>query len=88
MARQAFLASRANAFLSVVMLFFTGAASYYPCLGSEDQKVALRSSLRQKNSGGPNAPPEGVLPCSPLPGEHCSEADMPCYLPQVRLAVK
>ncbi|HEY6768395.1 MAG TPA: urate hydroxylase PuuD [Candidatus Sulfotelmatobacter sp.] len=33
MARQAFLASRANAVLSVVMLFFMGAASHYPILG-------------------------------------------------------
>jgi uncharacterized membrane protein len=33
MARQAFLASRANAFLSVVMLFFMGAASHYPMFG-------------------------------------------------------
>src|ERR1022692_2108560 len=30
MARMSFLASRANAFLSVVMLFFMGAASHYP----------------------------------------------------------
>jgi len=33
MARQAFLASRANAFLSVFMLFFMGAASHYPIFG-------------------------------------------------------
>jgi uncharacterized membrane protein len=33
MARQAFLASRANAYLSVVMLFFMGAASHYPMFG-------------------------------------------------------
>jgi len=33
MARQAFLASRANAWLSVVMLFFMGAASHYPMFG-------------------------------------------------------
>src|SRR3984885_4523397 len=33
MARQAFLVSRANAFLSVVMLFFMGAASHYPLFG-------------------------------------------------------
>jgi uncharacterized membrane protein len=33
MARQAFLASRANAFLSVVLLFFMGAASHYPLFG-------------------------------------------------------
>jgi uncharacterized membrane protein len=33
MARQAFLASRANAFLSVIMLFFMGAASHYPIFG-------------------------------------------------------
>ena len=33
MARQAFLASRANAFLSVAMLFFMGAASHYPMFG-------------------------------------------------------
>jgi len=33
MARQAFLCSRANAFLSVVMLFFMGAASHYPMFG-------------------------------------------------------
>ena len=33
MARQAFLASRANAFLSVIMLFFMGAASHYPMFG-------------------------------------------------------
>lgn len=33
MARQAFLASRANAFLSIVMLFFMGAASHYPLFG-------------------------------------------------------
>jgi uncharacterized membrane protein len=33
MARQAFLASRANAGLSVVMLFFMGAASHYPLFG-------------------------------------------------------
>jgi uncharacterized membrane protein len=33
MARQAFLASRANAFLSMVVLFFMGAASYYPLFG-------------------------------------------------------
>jgi uncharacterized membrane protein len=32
-ARQALLASRANAFLSVVMLFFMGAASHYPLFG-------------------------------------------------------
>jgi uncharacterized membrane protein len=33
MARQAFLASRANAWLSLVMLFFMGAASHYPMFG-------------------------------------------------------
>ena len=33
MARQAFLASRANAFLSVLMLFVMGAASHYPMFG-------------------------------------------------------
>ena len=33
MARQAFLASRANAFLSIVMLFFMGASSHYPLFG-------------------------------------------------------
>jgi uncharacterized membrane protein len=33
MARQAFLVSRANAFLSIVMLFFMGAASHYPMFG-------------------------------------------------------
>jgi uncharacterized membrane protein len=33
MARQAFLASRANAWLSVFMLFFMGAASHYPMFG-------------------------------------------------------
>jgi uncharacterized membrane protein len=33
MARQAFLASRANAILSVFMLFFMGAASHYPIFG-------------------------------------------------------
>jgi uncharacterized membrane protein len=33
MARQAFLASRTNAWLSVPMLFFMGAASHYPILG-------------------------------------------------------
>jgi uncharacterized membrane protein len=33
MARQAFLASRANAFLSIVLLFFMGAASHYPIFG-------------------------------------------------------
>ena len=33
MARQAFLASRANAWLSVVMLFFMGASSHYPMFG-------------------------------------------------------
>jgi len=33
MARQALLASRANAFLSIVMLFFMGAASHYPIFG-------------------------------------------------------
>ncbi|MGA7219684.1 MAG: urate hydroxylase PuuD [Candidatus Sulfotelmatobacter sp.] len=33
MARQAFLASRANAYLSVVMLFFMGASSHYPMFG-------------------------------------------------------
>jgi uncharacterized membrane protein len=33
MARMAFLASRANAFLSIVMLFFMGAASHYPMFG-------------------------------------------------------
>jgi uncharacterized membrane protein len=33
MARQAFLVSRANAFLSVPLLFFMGAASHYPVLG-------------------------------------------------------
>jgi dTDP-4-amino-4,6-dideoxygalactose transaminase len=33
MARQAFLASRANAILSIVMLFFMGAASHYPMFG-------------------------------------------------------
>jgi uncharacterized membrane protein len=33
MARQAFLVSRASAFLSVVMLFFMGAASHYPMFG-------------------------------------------------------
>ena len=30
LARQAFLASRANAFLSIPMLFFMAAASHYP----------------------------------------------------------
>ena len=33
MARIAFLTSRANAFLSVVLLFFMGAASHYPMFG-------------------------------------------------------
>jgi uncharacterized membrane protein len=33
MARQAFLASRANAFLSLALLFFMGAASHYPMFG-------------------------------------------------------
>jgi uncharacterized membrane protein len=33
MARQAFLASRANAILSIVMLFLMGAASHYPMFG-------------------------------------------------------
>lgn len=33
MARRAFLVSRANAFLSVVLLFFMGAASHYPMFG-------------------------------------------------------
>jgi uncharacterized membrane protein len=33
MARQVFLASRANAFLSIAMLFFMGAASHYPMFG-------------------------------------------------------
>ncbi|HET9410098.1 MAG TPA: hypothetical protein VFO39_22875 [Candidatus Sulfotelmatobacter sp.] len=33
MARQAFLASRANAWLSVVLLFLMGAASHYPMFG-------------------------------------------------------
>jgi uncharacterized membrane protein len=33
MARQAFLVSRANSYLSVVMLFFMGAASHYPIFG-------------------------------------------------------
>jgi uncharacterized membrane protein len=33
MARQAFLASRANAWLSVALLFFMGAASHYPMFG-------------------------------------------------------
>jgi uncharacterized membrane protein len=33
MARQAFLVSRANAWLSLPLLFFMGAASHYPILG-------------------------------------------------------
>jgi uncharacterized membrane protein len=33
MARQAFLASRANAWMSVALLFFMGAASHYPLFG-------------------------------------------------------
>jgi uncharacterized membrane protein len=33
MARMAFLSSRANAFLSLVLLFFMGASSHYPFLG-------------------------------------------------------
>jgi uncharacterized membrane protein len=33
MARMAFLASRANAYLSIVLLFFMGAASHYPMFG-------------------------------------------------------
>jgi uncharacterized membrane protein len=33
MARQSFLCSRANAFLSIPMLFFMGAASHYPMFG-------------------------------------------------------
>ena len=33
MARMGFLASRANAYLSIVMLFFMGAASHYPMFG-------------------------------------------------------
>lgn len=33
MTRQAFLVSRANAYLSVVLLFFMGAASHYPMFG-------------------------------------------------------
>ncbi|MFZ0759985.1 MAG: hypothetical protein WAM69_08560 [Candidatus Sulfotelmatobacter sp.] len=33
MSRQVFLASRANAFLSIVLLFFMGAASHYPMFG-------------------------------------------------------
>ncbi len=33
MARQAFLVSRANAFLSIPLLFFMGAASHYPMFG-------------------------------------------------------
>jgi uncharacterized membrane protein len=33
MARMAFLSSRANAYLSIVLLFFMGAASHYPMFG-------------------------------------------------------
>ena len=33
MARMAFLMSRANAYLSIPMLFFMGAASHYPMFG-------------------------------------------------------
>jgi uncharacterized membrane protein len=33
MSRQAFLVSRANAYLSIVLLFFMGAASHYPLFG-------------------------------------------------------
>jgi uncharacterized membrane protein len=33
MARMAFLCSRANAFLSIPLLFFMGAASHYPMFG-------------------------------------------------------
>ena len=33
MARMGFLASRANAYLSIPMLFFMGAASHYPMFG-------------------------------------------------------
>jgi uncharacterized membrane protein len=33
MARQAFLCSRANAYLSIALLFFMGAASHYPMFG-------------------------------------------------------
>lgn len=33
MARQAFLVSRANAYLSIALLFFMGAASHYPLFG-------------------------------------------------------
>ena len=33
MARQAFLVSRANAYFSIVLLFFMGAASHYPMFG-------------------------------------------------------
>ena len=33
MARQAFLCSRANAYLSIPLLFFMGAASHYPMFG-------------------------------------------------------
>jgi len=34
LARQAFLASRTNAWLSIPMLFFMAAASHYPMFGS------------------------------------------------------
>jgi uncharacterized membrane protein len=38
-ARQAFLASRANAFVSVVMLFFMGAASLHPMFGNSVENI-------------------------------------------------
>ena len=45
-ARRAFLASRTNAWLSVPMLFFMGAASHFPIF-SVDHQVALRASGNQ-----------------------------------------
>jgi uncharacterized membrane protein len=39
LARQAFLASRATALLSVVILFFMGAAGQYPCSVSKDKQT-------------------------------------------------
>ena len=43
MARQAFMP--ANAFLSVVMLFFMGAASHYPMFGSKETKKKKGSRM-------------------------------------------
>jgi hypothetical protein len=84
MARQAFLASRANASLSVVMLFLMGAASHYPMFGKQ-----RREHPGAKNSGGQNlASRRHFVPIPVLEAELNRHVQVAGVLMVQRLAVK